>query len=144
MIYHTECYKLITHTANLQPLQKIYQSSVNVNQQDPNILHDEKSSSQLPEEPVEEDSRKTLQSRTDTYNKNACIICQQGEKLHKVDFLETSSSMLRVIELLRDKSFFHLNEHNFKFKGCTANMSNITWVNTPRKASKTIAEKQEI
>ena len=107
MIYHTECYKLITHTANLQPLKKIYQSSVNVNQQDPNILHDEKSSSQLPEEPVEEDSRKTLQSRTDVYNKNACIICQQeGEKLHRVDFLETSSSMLRVIELLWDKSFF--------------------------------------
>ena len=107
-IYYTECYKFITHTLNLQLLTERCKLSVTVNQQDSNIPHKEKSCSQSSEEPVEEHSRKPFQSRSEVYNKNACIICQQEEirKLRRVEFLETDTRMIKVAELLPDKSFF--------------------------------------
>ena len=61
----------------------------------------------MPEKPVEEHFRKTLRSRIEVYNNNAYIICQQeGEKPHRVEFLEIGSRMLKVAELLPDQSFF--------------------------------------
>ena len=89
-----------------QRLKERYESSITDNQQDPNIPHKEKSYSQSPKEPVEEHSRKTLQSKTEVYKKNASIIyLQEGEKLHRAQFLETGSRMLKVVELFPDKSF---------------------------------------
>lgn len=53
LLYHTECYKLITHTLNLQRLKERYGPSITVNEQDPNKPHDE-SCSQLSKELVKE------------------------------------------------------------------------------------------
>ena len=50
--------------------------------------------------------------------KNACTICQQkGGKLHRVQFLETDSRILKAAELLPDKSFFIRMNTVLKFKG---------------------------
>ena len=77
-----------------------------VNQQDPNIPPNEETCCQSREEPVEEHSRKTLQSRTGVYNKNTCIVCQQeGCKLDRVEFLETGSRMLKVVDYFQIRAF---------------------------------------
>ena len=131
-IYHTECCKLITHTVNLSLLTNKTQ----------------KSCSQSPEEPVEEHSRNTLRSRTEVYSKNACIICQQeGGKLHRVEFLETGSRMLKVAELLPDKSFFVRMNTVPNSRNAVANDVKYPlkcWLSTQRKALKAMPENQEI
>ena len=147
-IYYAGCYRLITHSINLQPLKERYESSITVNQQEPNIPHKEKSCSQSSEEPVEEHSRKKLRSRTKVYNKNACIICQQeGGKLHRAEFLETGSRMFKVAELLPDKSFFIRMNTIPNSRDAVANDVKYhlkCWVNTQRKTLKAMPEKQEI
>ena len=148
-IYYTECYKFITHTLNLQLLKERCKLSVTVNQQDSNIPHKVKSCSQSPEEPVEEHSRKPLRSRSEVYNKNACIICQQGEsrKLRSIEFLETDPRMINIVELLPDMSFFIRMNTIPNSREAAANDVKYHlkyWVNMQRKTLKTISEKQEI
>ena len=50
----------------------------------------------------------TTKSKTQPFNKSACVICQKpGAKLHEVMFDSTGENMLSVSKKLEDKSFFH-------------------------------------
>ena len=41
------------------------------------------------------------------FDKNSCIICQiPGEKMHKVEFLQTGQNVLKIAKKLKDKSFY--------------------------------------
>ena len=148
--YHTECYKLITHTTNLQRLKERHASSISLNLQDPNIAHNDETDESCSQEPVKpggEDLKKTLRSMTEVYNKNACIICQQiGGKLHKVEFTETGTRMFKVAEALPDKSFFVRMNSIPNLCDAVANVQYHLkcWVISERNALKTASEKQEI
>ena len=117
-----------------------------VNQQDPNIPPNEETCCQSREEPVEEHSRKTLQSRTGVYNRNTCIVCQQGCKLDRVEFLETGSRMLKVVDYFQIRAF-SLEWTQFLIQGMLLQICQISPERLGQHAKKIIknhASKQEI
>lgn len=106
-VYHSECYKKVTHRNSLERLLKRHNEFI-VSNPNAEFLEDIDETEDLNQEsevtPAEE---KSLRSKTQGYNKELCIICQtEGGKLRKVEFSETGRNMLQVSKSLANQDFF--------------------------------------
>ena len=93
IIYHSECYKMTTHSKNLERFVK-RQKMMTVEEEDDED-EDKENTGDL----------RSMRSNAPTFYKDCCIICQEaGGRLHMVETIHVGQKMLAVAEKLPDKS----------------------------------------
>ena len=106
--YHESCYAMFANTGKLERAKKRYYDSIDTGESSVIKRKAGRPSLNLSVASNEEDLEGlTTRSRSESYDKNLCIICQNhGGKLHCVQTKTTGNTMLEVSEKLSEKSFF--------------------------------------
>ena len=103
--YHGLCFKSITNTEKVQRAKKCYSDSIETGE--PSICRRKAGRPSLVAKNREHNESLTTRSKTQPFDKSACVICQKpGGELHEVTFDSTWENMLSVSKKLEDKSFF--------------------------------------
>ena len=102
--YHKKCYSNFANSSKVGRAKKRYSDSIETGQT--SFIKPKIGRPTLVSENIETVGR-TLRSKSDSYDKSCCILCQiPGGILHRVETQSTGKLMLSVAKSLIDKSFF--------------------------------------